>query len=347
MYTAQDLLNGFPNNSERALAIDGFVIPFEVRRSFIGSKYNTFLLTGQNNIERNETCRDILSPMNTAGLVLALLATLLFGVNAVFLARVTRKIGPLASLFLFQGLGVPLFVFLIPLAPPTSPHLNLLPIAILGILFSFVYLIYLQAVKVGELAVVGPINQLYAVVTAILGIIFLHESFGVWKIIAMLFIFAGVILLGVRFQKLKSKSSRLLAGVPYVLVSALGTGIYLYVLTLAARDIGWFFSALGIRVAMSATLFCILLLRHFDFSTLKTQTPWKSIILAAALDVGAFSLYNYAISHYEVSTVTIITSLQAAVIALFSWIILKEKLNKQQIIGLIVAVVGLVSLQMG
>jgi drug/metabolite transporter (DMT)-like permease len=285
--------------------------------------------------------------MNITALILALIATLGFGINSVLLAKVTRKIGSIPALFLFQGLGVPLFIFLVPIMPTVQSQLNLWPIIITGILFSFVYLVYLQAVKVGDLAVVGPINQLYVVVVAILGIIFLHETFGIWKIIAMVLILTGIVLLGMRFKKSKIQSSKLLAGVPYILVSALGTGIYLYILTLSSRGNGWFFTALTIRISMSVTLFSILLLRHFDFLKLKTQSIWKDILLAAALDVGAFSIYNYTIAHYEVSTITIITSLQAAVIALFSWILLKEKLNKQQIIGLIVAVIGLISLQMG
>ncbi len=121
--------------------------------------------------------------------------------------------------------------------------------------------------------------------------------------------------------------------------------MYLYFLAISSRSIGWFLTVVTIRTAIAVTTFLILLYKHYDFAVLKTQTPWRSIFAAAALDVGAFSLYNYTIANYEVSTVTMITSLQAAVIVLFSWIVFKEKLNRQQFIGLGVAIAGLFTLQ--
>ena len=138
----------------------------------------------------------------------------------------------------------------------------------------------------------------------------------------------------------------MLAGVPHAFLSAIGTGLYLYALAIFSRANGWFLTVVTIRVTIATTTFLILLFQRKTLSSLWTQTPWKSIIAAAFLDVVCFSLYNYAISRYEVSSVTIITSLQAAVIVLFSWVVFKEKLNKQQIIGLIVALAGLVSLQL-
>jgi drug/metabolite transporter (DMT)-like permease len=86
--------------------------------------------------------------------------------------------------------------------------------------------------------------------------------------------------------------------------------------------------------------------REYNFSSLQKNAPWKLLLLAAACDVGAFSLYNYVISAYEVSTITIITASQAAVIALLSWKFLKERLTLQQIVGLGVVLLGLISLQL-
>lgn len=284
--------------------------------------------------------------MDLFAFVSSLVATVGFGLVAVLVTKTSRNIGPVPALFLFQGLGVPLFTFLLPFAPQAPNHPNVLPLIILGSLFSFNYLLFLHATKIGQLAVVGPIGQLYMVVTAILGIVFLGESFGATKLLSMILIMIGVILLGLELPKRKEKIVKLLAGVPYSFISSIGTGIYLYFLAIFSRSIGWFLTVVTIRTAIAVTTFIILIYKRYDFSELKKQTPWKSIMLAAALDVGAFSLYNYTISRYEVSTVTIITSLQAAVIVLFSWIVFKEKLNKQQLIGLVIALLGLVSLQM-
>ncbi len=283
--------------------------------------------------------------MDLSALLFSLVATIGFGLVAVLVTKTSRKIGPVPTLFLFQGLGVPLFALLLPIAPPAPAHVNLIPLIILGIAFSFNYLLFLHATKIGTLAVVGPIGQLYMVFTTLLGVAFLGESFELSKFISMSLIIIGVILLGLNLPKKKEKIFTLLTGVPHSFVSSIGTGIYLYFLAIFSRSIGWFLTVVTIRVAITITTFFILIYKKYDFSLLKTQTPWKSIGIAAALDIGAFSLYNYTIAHYEVSTVTIITSLQAAVIVLFSWIVFKEKLNKQQLIGLAIALLGLVSLQ--
>lgn len=284
--------------------------------------------------------------MSPTVLILSLVSTIGFGLIAVFVTQTSRKIGPVPALFLFQVLEIPLFAFLLPFAPPFPTNPTILPIVAVAALFSFNYLLFLHAAKIGNLAVVGPIGQLYMVVTAILGVVFLHESFGLGKLLSILLIMTGVILLGLQLPKKKERVFRLLAGVPHSFLSSIGTGIYLYLLAIFSRANGWFVTVITIRITIALTTFVLLLVQRYKFSTLRRQTPWKSIGAAAILDAVAFSLYNYAISYYEVSTVTIITSLQAAVIVLFSWIVFKERLNKQQVVGLVVALAGLISLQL-
>ncbi len=284
--------------------------------------------------------------MEITATALALLATIGFSVVVPLVATSTKRIGAVATLLLSQGLGIPLFIFLIPFMPPIPDQTHIPAILGIGIAFTFVYLLFLQATKIGSVAVVGTINQLYMVVTTILGILLLSESTTPWKLLGLLLMFVGVVLLGFQKPNKNIGSIQLLSGVPYALISAFGTGIYLFTIAITSRTDGWFLTALFIRVAITATTMTILLLRHFDFSSLLKKAPWKLLIFAGACDVGAFSLYNYVLSTYEVSTVTIITASQSAFIALLSWKFLKEKLSKQQILGLIVVLFGLVSLQL-
>ena len=132
--------------------------------------------------------------MDPTALFFALLSTIGFGLIAVFVTQTSRKIGPVPALFLFQVLGIPLFAFLIPLAPRAPDSPSLLPVIFAAVLFSFNYLLFLYSAKIGQLAVVGPIGQLYMVVTAMLGIVFLGESFGLGKLLSMILILIGIIL---------------------------------------------------------------------------------------------------------------------------------------------------------
>ncbi len=284
--------------------------------------------------------------MELTATVLAILATIGFGAVAPLVATSAKRIGAVATLFLFQSIGVPLFAFLIPFMPPTPADTHIPVIIVIGVVFTFVYLLFLRATQLGTVAVVGTINQLYMVVTTLLGIWLLGESFTLWKILGLFCMFIGVLLLGFQKPKRAISSVQLLAGVPHALISAFGTGIYLFAIAMMSRTDGWFLTALFIRIAIAVTSFVVLVAREYNFSTLTKNAPWKILILAALCDVAAFSLYNYVISAYEVSTITIITASQAAVIALLSWKFLNERLTHQQVIGLGVVLGGLICLQL-
>lgn len=284
--------------------------------------------------------------MDIIGFLLAILATIGFAAIVPIAASSTKRIGSVATLLLLQGMGIPLFLFLLPLAPSTPTETHIPVILLIGILFTFIYLLFLKATKIGSVTIVGTINQLYLIVTTILSVIFLQESFTLWKATGLLCTLTGVILLGFQLPNKRGDSMKLLAGVPYALLSAIGTGIYLFSLALTSRSDGWFLTAFFIRVAITLTSFVILLLRQYNFSGLFKHAPWKLLFLAAACDVAAFSLYNYAIANYEASTITIITASQAAIIALFSWKFLHEKITKQQLLGIVVVLIGLISLQL-
>lgn len=284
--------------------------------------------------------------MELTATALAILATIGFSVVVPLVATSTKRIGAVATMFLFQGLGIPLFALLVPVMPPIPPETHIRVILTIGVAFTFVYLLFLRATKIGTVAVVSTVNQLYMVVTTLLGVWLLGESFTIWKILGLCLMFIGVLLLGFQKPTKKISSIQLLAGVPHALFSAFGTGIYLFSIAMTSRTDGWFLTALFIRVAITLTSFVVLLIRKYNFSSLQKNAPWKLLLFAAVCDVGAFSLYNYVISAYEVSTITIITASQAAVIALLSWKFLKERLTLQQVIGIGVVLGGLISLQL-
>ena len=239
-----------------------------------------------------------------------------------------------------------MFLFLLPIAPLHMDSFHPLPIMGIGACFSFIYLLFLYSTKIGSLPVVSTVNELFMVVTTILGVLLLGETLTPWKLTGMLLTLLGITLIGFKLPTRKKTSLSLLAGVPYALVSAIGTGVYLFATAIASRTDGWFITALFIRIGIALAMFGTLVYRRYNFSSLKKSAPWKILFTAAAIDVAAFSLYNYTIAEYEVSTPTIITASQAAIIALLSWKFLKEKLNRQQLLGLLVVLCGLVSLQL-
>lgn len=279
------------------------------------------------------------------GLLVSLASMATGGLTWIFATKATRDMGPLKSMFLFQLIGVPLFIFLFPFAPHVQ-HVNYLAIGLIGMSETFALLLLFYALQVGEAAVVLPTTDFYALISAILGIVFLHESLYLFKIIGMIAIFVGVILIGFKLNELrKSKSVKVYKGILPALLMAVGTGVYFYFVTISSRESGWLATALGIRIAISLTCYVLLLFRGQTGNMWRGVT-WRFLIPAALCDVVSFSLYSLAVSFAELSYVTIIYSTQSVLTVILAYFFLKETLNKYQIAGLIIVVVGLIFLQL-
>jgi len=274
---------------------------------------------------------------------LSFLAMLCFGV-AWFLAAVSsKKLGAFKSLFLFQLVGIPFFVFLIPFASFNFSINSLYGVLALGLYEALIMMVIFHATEIGTVSVVGPIIDSYGLFALPLGILFLNEQITLFKTLAAFLIFIGVVLLSLNTYK---KSLNVHKGVLPALIGAFGTAIYFIFVGVLARQVGWFINALVIRIGISIVLFFVLIFRKTDFKKLFSNNIWKILIPAALLDVIGFSLFNVSVLQSKISYATVIISAQSFIIVLLSWWFLKERLKIYQIIGLFAVVLGLVILSL-
>ena len=268
---------------------------------------------------------------------------LCFGV-AWFLAAVSsKKLGAFKSLFLFQLVGIPFFIFLIPFANFNFSINSLYGVLALGLYEALIMMVIFHATEIGNVSVVGPIIDSYGLFALPLGILFLNEQITLFKAFAAFLIFIGVILLSIKASK---KNLNIHKGVMPALVGALGTAIYFIFVGVLARQVGWFINALVIRIGISIVLFFVLIFRKTDFKKLFSNNIWKILIPAALLDVIGFSLFNASVLQSKISYATVIISAQSFIIVLLSWWFLKERLKIYQIVGLFAVVLGLVILSL-
>lgn len=279
-------------------------------------------------------------------LLLATGSMLSTGVAWFLAGRIAKTVSPLVSTFLFQLIGIPFFILLFPFNTAPFAQVNIPGLLAVGCYETFIMLLLFRAMREGDLSVTLPIIDVYAIVTFALGIIFLHESFTLLKIVGVLIVFAGIVLLSTNVT-LKNLGSVFSArrGVLPALLASLGTGVYFFWVTILVRTSGWFYTALVIRIAIAVTALAVLVIKKQVIKKTFVKLPWLWLIVGAALDVVAFSLYNAAVSIAETSYVTIITSTSSLVIVLLSVLILKEKLTRNQAIGVALAVGGLIILQ--
>jgi drug/metabolite transporter (DMT)-like permease len=264
-----------------------------------------------------------------------------------FAARASKDMGSLRSLFIFQLIGIPFFLFLLPWAPDQISLANSwLPIMSVGIFETFVMLLLFHALKIGNVSVVIPITDGYAVITAILGFVFLHELITFGRLLGGILIVSGLSLISMKISQSNNlKLVNFNRGAIPAILAAIGTGIFFFAVGVTVRGSNWFVTSLGIRIAISLTAIILLLLKKDSLKGLWKDTSWKWILPAAALDVFGFSFYNIAVSKGDISYVTLIASPQSLITVLLGYIILKEKVSKIQWFGVLLALSGLVSLQ--
>ncbi len=278
-------------------------------------------------------------------LLLGLIPMLCLGIEYVANAKVSRQVGPLKAVFLFQLLGLPLLILLLPLETHKIDINILYPLA-LGVVFTFVLLLSFYAIKIGNVSITGPICQTSGFMTFVFGILLLHETLGVLKLASGLLVLGGVILLAVNFKDLKKVNLEMFyKGVPHALVFAVGAGLFMVASAAITREVGWITTSLAIKIAIALTTFVLLITRKNRVSEIFRGIPWKIAILTATLDVISFSTYNFAATKFEVSYLAVFASAASLVVIAIASVFLKEKISSVQKIGVLLTVLGLIGIQ--
>ena len=237
-------------------------------------------------------------------------------------------------------------------------HLNLNFIDMLK--YLPVSLLYISSMVIGyrglkylEVSISSPIQNTSGVITSILLIIFFKEKLPVFAYLAFLFIFIGILILSLveyknNNEKPKKKLNKkklvfltILFPLFYCLLEGLGTfidGIYLDELELISED-----SAL---LCYEFTFFIYGIISYIYLKVKKekiTITKEKDKIIAAVLETAGQFFYVFAMAENSVISASIVGS-YCVLAFLLGRFILKEKLNKKQYAGALIAILGIIIL---
>ena len=301
------------------------------------------------------------------GILLGLAAAFSWG-GADFLARyATRRIGAYRTLLYMQFFG---FVGLTGYFALTgsAPWLGAAPASncetwvwaiATGLLNVAASLALYRAFEVGILALVGPIAASYPALTAVLAFAS-GERLAAARAAGLATALVGVILAATPHTPSANlvpasdplpdpRPNRRLAllgpGVGWALAAALGFGVMFWILGFRVTPVMggvtpvWIFRGLSIvSLALSAR-------PARQSIRLPRGDVWWLIAGCGLLDTLAMVSTNVGLTTEQVSVVTVLSSLFGAVTVGLAWIFLREKLHRQQWVGiaLIFAGVGLVS----
>jgi drug/metabolite transporter (DMT)-like permease len=278
-------------------------------------------------------------------LLLALIPMFGWGANAVLIAKLSRLAGGLKSGLFIQASALAISLLFLPIffSPPRA--IDWLLVLFAGGSGALTYYLYCRCLKEGSVPIVVPIVSAWALVSFVLGIIFLKESLTTLKIVGTGLTILGIIFLSINWRGIKSLKTIISAGVLTALVVALGMGVNSFIMGLISRQTGWFFGSFLMRVSMVLFLLSLYLFKQPNINKkLVSPISWKLLLPAAILEFVAFTAYNLAVSKYEISYVSVISSASPLITVIFARFFLYEKTSLIQKVGTFFTVCGIISL---
>lgn len=213
-----------------------------------------------------------------------------------------------------------------------------------GLSTGAAWLCYFKALELGDINKVVPVDKSSTILTMLLSFIFLGEKVSALKIVAMFFIGMGTYFMIERSNKTQNKQEK-----PLWLLFALLSALFSSLTSILAKvGIIGVESNLGTAIR---TVVVLIMAWGIVFAQKKQggikridKKSWIFIFLSGLATGLSWLCFYYALQHGPVSVIVPIDKLSIVVTVVLSYFILGEKLRKKALIGLIMIVVGTLSL---
>jgi drug/metabolite transporter (DMT)-like permease len=246
-------------------------------------------------------------------------------------------------------------LILLVLLPILSPSVSLTLPVLLALMaagalnfFAFIYLY--RAFHKGVVSVVAPIAYTYPAVTTTVSVLLLGVVLAPVRVVSIGCVMAGVLLLSTRFSELRnyrrgSGGPSLTAGVGSALMSSILFGVVYVGIAYATPVAGYvlpvvFLRGVGTAVGVAAA-------PRLGESVMPTRSSFSRVILSmGALEATGFLSFNYglALGSNSLPVIAALSGTGGAVAAVYAMKFLKERLEKNQVLGLGLAVAGVFAL---
>ena len=286
------------------------------------------------------------------GALFGLATALVWGTGDFLSRKPSAKIGSFITAVYVQPFGL-LLLFVILLASgegsnfalisshPFSFALNLTAgvISFAGLAFLF------EGYSSGVMSVVAPIAGSYPAVSVMLSVFLLGTVLTPLRAFSILGVIVGIVLTGVKLSELRIRGStsltlsrnKLIKGADYGLLTCFCAGISLFIIGVVTPTFGLFLPSFAVKLSetISAIFAAAIMGKKFIRPTGKVLL-WLAII--GASDAAGFASYSYGIiaAGNNIPIVVTLSGLVGVVTVLLARIFYKEKLEKIQLIGILI-----------
>jgi drug/metabolite transporter (DMT)-like permease len=271
----------------------------------------------------------------------ALLASVAWGV-ADFLGGLKSRVVPtIVVLFLAQISGVLAIALVVAIAGNAPPGPSILWAALAGAFGTIGLAAFYRGMAVGSISVVAPIAAVGAVVPVVFGIS-TGDDVSRLQLLGFVLALAGVALAS--FERQETGPARLAAGVPWAIAAVIGFGGY-YVPMHQASEQDFLWPALVFRTTVGVLAFAAWLVTRPAITSARGHL--RPIAMIGILDTAGNVLFAAASSLGEVSVVSVLATLYPVTTVALAALVLSERIDRVQLVGVVSALAGVVLISAG
>jgi drug/metabolite transporter (DMT)-like permease len=286
----------------------------------------------------------------TLAIIAGLAAMLGWGTADFFAKKSIDKVGHVTSIFWMQALGIiPLvfFVFWSGFSWSQLTQSTILLILFFAAIDAVGYLMFYKALEKGKVSIIGPIVASYAGFSVIISTIFLGEKINLTTGILLAMIFAGIIIISTDINEIikgNFKKQDFVNGLPEALLGVVLFSIWFPFWDKFITGKNWLEMLFLLRIVMSLMLlFYSGAIR--EKLILKDKKVFGWLLVVGILDVLAyFALtWGYSVSSHT-SIIIMLSSIYSVPTLILARLYLNERLNKFQIFGIGLILLGVAAL---
>lgn len=282
----------------------------------------------------------------SVGVLLALIPLFGWGFADLIARFAVEKEHYYKVLFYSQALGIPITLLTIfflggfnPLSPSLIPH-----VFVLGFLWTMGFLFYYKAILAGKLSIVSPVAASWALIPVFFGVFVFGNQITFLTGTGIVLSIFGVILASTSFSEVrKYKKAFLMDGVPYALAAMLSWGFMFAFLGDVVDGLGPFMPVLILKSLLILFLAFLAPLTGKSIS-FPVRSVFPLIFLNGLFEVIAFLGFNYSLQTEFISVVSPVAAAFPAVTVVLAHYFLKERIELNQKIGILLILLGLIFL---
>lgn len=258
----------------------------------------------------------------------------------------SKQIGSFKSLFWSQLAGL-ISILLLAFTFRADFHIPVLAIILsplASIVYSAGYLFFFKGFEKGNVSIIAATMNLWAVFTMLFAFLFMGQRLSMPQTIGVFMILSGATLAAIDWNSIKKQGFQLSLGVREAVLGAFFFGVFWNISEIVSEEIGWLLSTVLTKLGITIFLlfFAFFVKQEAGLANISTKTR-SAIWLMGIIEVSAVALVNYGLTIGDAILITPIASALSIVTIALAVIILKDKLSKLQLTGVVIAILGIIA----